>query len=57
MYDYFMSTKRPNDTKPDDKNVNPDNYLYYIQRHAKECVRLETQLNGLFVNRKEVESP
>lgn len=57
MYDYFMSIKRPKDNEPDDRDVDPDNYLYYIQRHGKECDRLETQLNGLFVKRKEEESP
>lgn len=57
MYDYFMSIKRPRDNEPDDRDVDPDKYLYYIQRHGKECDRIEPQLNGLFVKTKDIESP
>jgi hypothetical protein len=52
-----MSIKRPRDNEPDDRDVDPDKYLYYIQRHGKECDRIEPQLNGLFVKTKDIESP
>ena len=35
MYDYFKSIKRPKDNEPDDRDIDPDNYLFYIQRHGK----------------------
>ena len=41
----YNHSQRPRDSEPDDRNLNPNEYSYYIQEHGKECDRLENELN------------
>ena len=57
MYDYLMSIKRPKDNEPDDRDIDPDYYIYYIRHHGKQCDKIEPKLNKLCIRRKDNESP
>ena len=40
---------RPKDSEPDDRDLNPNQYIHYIQEHGKECDRIEPELNKQFM--------
>ena len=41
----YNHSQRPRDSEPDNRDLNPNEYSYYIQEHGKECDRLENELN------------
>ena len=49
----YNHSQRPRDSEPDDRNLNPNQYEYYIQEHGKECDRLENELNQSYLRKKD----